>query len=100
VLKKAGAVAAIAAGLMMIGAPAFATTGEGHEGHEGHSHGYHWNNGPLLSVLNGNNVNGTVGACGNNVGVLGGAVPINSPVFVDNCAAGGIVDGDDVDFEG
>ncbi|MEO6088212.1 MAG: hypothetical protein ABIQ18_34375 [Umezawaea sp.] len=101
-LKKAGAVAAIAAGLMMIAAPAFATTGEGHEGHEGHghSHGYHWNNGPLLSVLNGNNVNATVGACGNNVGVLGGAVPINSPVFVDNCAAGGIIDGDDVNFEG
>jgi hypothetical protein len=99
VLKKAGAVAAIAAGLMMIAAPAFATTGEGHEGH-GHGHGYHWNNGPLLSVLNGNNVNGTIGACGNNVGVLGGAVPINSPVFVDNCAAGGIIDGDDVNFEG
>ena len=95
-LKKAGAVAAIAAGLMMLGSPAFATTGEGHHGHGGH----HWNNGPLLSVLNGNNVNGTIGACGNNVGVLGAAVPINSPVFVDNCAAGGIVDGDDVNFEG
>ncbi|PRY46717.1 hypothetical protein [Umezawaea tangerina] len=102
-LKKAGAVAAIAAGLMMIGAPAFATTGVGHddEGHgHGHSHGYHWNNGPLLSVLNGNNVNGTIGACGNNVGVLGAAVPINSPSITDNCAAGGIVDGDDVNFEG
>jgi hypothetical protein len=91
VLKKAGAVAAIAAGLMMIGSPAFATTGGGHP---------HWNNGPLLSVLNGNNVNATVGACGNNVGVFGAAVPINSPVFIDNCAAGGIVDGDDVNFEG
>jgi hypothetical protein len=88
VLKKAGAVAAVAAGLMMIGSPAFAT---------GHAE---WNNGGLLSALNSNNVNVTGGVCGNNVGVLGGAVPINSPVFVDNCAAGGIDDGDDVNFEG
>jgi hypothetical protein len=91
VLKKAGAVAAIAAGLMMLGSlgsPAFA------EGAPS------WNNGGLLSALNSNNVNATAGVCGNNVGVLGAAVPINSPVFVDNCAAGGIVDGDDVNFEG
>jgi hypothetical protein len=88
VLKKAGAVAAVAAGLMMIGSPAFA------EGAPS------WNNGGLLSALNSNNVNATAGVCGNNVGVLGAAVPINSPVFVDNCAAGGIGDGDDVNFEG
>jgi hypothetical protein len=88
VLKKAGAVAAVAAGLMMIGSPAFA------EGAPS------WNNGGLLSALNSNNVNVTAGVCGNNVGVLGAAVPVNSPVFVDNCAAGGIVDGDDVNFEG
>lgn len=92
-LKKAGAAAAIAAGLVVLGSPAFATTG-------GHHHHHHWNNGPLLSALNGNNVNTTAGACGNNVGVFGAAVPINSPVFVENCAAGGIVDGDDVNFEG
>ncbi len=88
-LKKAGAVAGIAAGLMMLGSPAFATT-----------HAYSWDNGPLVSVLNGNNLNAVIGACGNNVGVAGGAVPINSPSIVGNCAAGGIVDGDDVNFEG
>ena len=86
-LKKAGAAAAIAAGLMMIGSPAFAAPGHAE-----------WNNGGLLSAANGNNVNVTGGVCGNNVAVLGAAVPVNSPVFVDNCAAGGI--DDDVDFEG
>lgn len=90
-LKKAGVVAAAAAGLMMLGSPAFASTA--------HDHGYHWTNGPLLSVLNGNNINAVVGACGNNVGVLGAAVPINSPSITDNCAAGGVVDGDDVNFD-
>ncbi|GAA0215496.1 hypothetical protein GCM10010492_11620 [Saccharothrix mutabilis subsp. mutabilis] len=88
-LKKAGAVVGVAAGLLMLGSPAFAA-GEG----------FQWNNGPLLSALNGNNVNAVVGVCGNNVGVLGAAVPINSPYFIDNCAAGGIVDGDDVNFYG
>ncbi|PRY46716.1 hypothetical protein [Umezawaea tangerina] len=87
-LKKAGVVAAVAAGLMMIGSPAFA---------EGHAT---WNNGGLLSALNGNNANVTAGVCGNNVGVLGAAVPINSPSITGNCAAGAIVDGDDVNFEG
>ncbi|GLZ35559.1 hypothetical protein Lesp02_77460 [Lentzea sp. NBRC 105346] len=91
-LKKAGAVAAAATGLMMIVAPA-AMAGEGHGGH-------HWKNGPLLVALNGNNLNGTVGACGNNVGVFGGAVPINSPSITETCAAGGIVDGDDLTTEG
>ncbi|CAL9635695.1 hypothetical protein SUDANB95_06176 [Actinosynnema sp. ALI-1.44] len=88
-LKKAGAVIGVAAGLLMLGSPAFAA-GEG----------FQWNNAPLLSALNGNNVNAVVGVCGNNVGVLGAAVPINSPYFIDNCAAGGIVDGDDVNFYG
>jgi hypothetical protein len=88
VLKKAGAVAAVAAGLMMIGSPAFA------EGSPS------WNNGGLLSALNGNNVNVTGGVCGNNVGVFGAAVPVNSPVFIHSCAAGGIDDGSDVNFEG
>jgi hypothetical protein len=88
VLKKAGAVAAVAAGFMMIGSPAFAVDSPS------------WNNGGLLSALNSNNVNVTGGVCGNNVGVLGAAVPVNSPVFVDNCAAGGIDDGNDVNFEG
>ncbi|MEU7529201.1 hypothetical protein AB0A74_25980 [Saccharothrix sp. NPDC042600] len=88
-LKKAGAVVGVAAGLLMLGSPAFAA-GEG----------FQWNSAPLVSALNGNNVNAVVGVCGNNVGVLGAAVPINSPYFIDNCAAGGIVDGDDVNFYG
>ncbi|TWP48619.1 hypothetical protein FKR81_27205 [Lentzea tibetensis] len=87
-VKKVGAVAAAAAGLMMIAAPAAMADG----GHGGH----HWKNGPLLVALNGNNLNGTIGACGNNVGVFGGAVPINSPSITETCAAGGISDGDDL----
>ncbi|MDX3658639.1 hypothetical protein PV646_15135 [Streptomyces sp. ID05-26A] len=85
-MKKACAVVAAAAALSLAFAPA-AMAGEGH-GHGGH----HWKNGPLLVLLNGNNLNGTIGACGNNVGVLGGAVPINSPSITETCAAGGIVD--------
>ncbi len=92
-LKKAGAVAAIAAGFMMIASPAFAGEPEDH-------HGAHWDNGGLVSAANGNNLNLVAGVCGNNVGVLGGAVPFNSPSIVDNCAAGGVIDGDDVNFWG
>lgn len=88
-MKKVGAVAAAAAGLMMIAAPAAMADG-----------GHHWKNGPLLVALNGNNLNGTIGACGNNVGVFGGAVPINSPSITETCAAGGISDGDDLSHEG
>ncbi len=86
-MKKVCAAVAAAAALSLAFAPA-AMAGEGHEGHGGH----HWKNGPLLVLLNGNNLNGTIGACGNNVGVLGGAVPINSPSITETCAAGGIVD--------
>jgi hypothetical protein len=85
-VKKACAAVVAAAALSLAFAPA-AMAGEGH-GHGGH----HWKNGPLLVLLNGNNLNGTIGACGNNVGVLGGAVPINSPSITETCAAGGIVD--------
>ncbi|KAA2263229.1 hypothetical protein F0L68_10430 [Solihabitans fulvus] len=87
-LKKAGVIAAAAAGLMMLGSPAFAA--DAHDGartHEG------WHPHSLINVLNGNNVNGVLGVCGNNVGVLGAAVPINSPSITHNCAAGGIVGG-------
>ena len=89
-MKKACAVVAAAAALSLAFAPA-AMAGEGHDhGHGGYGH--QWKNGPLLVLLNGNNLNGTIGACGNNVGVLGGAVPINSPSITETCAAGGIVD--------
>ena len=83
-MKKVCAAVVAAAALSLAFAPA-AMAGESHGGH-------HWKNGPLLVLLNGNNVNANVGACGNNVGVLGGAVPINSPSITGTCAAGGIVD--------
>ena len=88
-MKKTCAAVLAAAALSLAFAPA-AMAGEGHD--HGHGYGHHWSNGPLLVLLNGNNLNGTVGACGNNVGVLGGAVPINSPSITETCAAGGIVD--------
>ncbi|ANZ36334.1 hypothetical protein BBK82_09930 [Lentzea guizhouensis] len=87
-LKKVGAALGVAAALMVVGSPAMADPD------------YTWHNAPLLSVLNANNVNAVVGACGNNVGVLGGAVPINSPSITETCAAGGIVDGDDLNHWG
>ncbi|MEJ2855432.1 MULTISPECIES: hypothetical protein [unclassified Saccharothrix] len=102
-LKKAGAIAGIAAGLMMLGSPAFAATGTpGGWDDDGGNGGPQVNNGGLASVVNGNNVNAVVGLCGNNVGagIAAFAVPINSPIFVDNCAAGGVVDGDDANFYG
>ncbi|HEX7308251.1 hypothetical protein [Lentzea sp.] len=88
-MKKAIAAVAAAAALSLAFAPA-AMAGEGHQDYPGQ--GYHWSNGPLLVLLNGNNLNGTIGACGNNVGVLGAAVPINSPSLTGSCAAGGVVD--------
>ncbi|MEU7475630.1 hypothetical protein AB0A63_06580 [Lentzea sp. NPDC042327] len=88
-LKKACAAAAAAAGLMMLGVGMASAAPD-----------FDQSNGGLLSVLNGNNVDAVVGVCGNNVGVLGAAVPVNSPSITETCAAGGIVDGDDVNFEG
>jgi hypothetical protein len=81
VLKKAGAVFGAAASFLMVASsPAMAVNHE-------------WENAPLLIVGNANNVNANVGACGDNVGVLGGAVPINSPSITDTCAVSGIEDG-------
>jgi hypothetical protein len=92
VLKKAGVVAAAAAGLIMLGAPAFASTaslqGEGW-GHEGGQVGLV--NVSDVDILH--NVNTVVGACGDNVGVLGAAVPILSPSTTESCAGGGIANG-------
>jgi hypothetical protein len=97
-VKRTFAVVAAAAALSLAFAPA-AMAGEDDD-HHYHNHGFHQVNGSLLSVLNGNNVNAVVGVCGNNVGVLGAAVPIYSPSITETCAAGGIVDGDDVNVEG
>jgi len=92
VLKKAGVVAAAAAGLIMLGAPAFASTaslqGEGWDHHDGQVGLVNVSNVDIL-----HNVNAVVGACGDNVGVLGAAVPILSPSVTKNCAAGGIANG-------
>jgi hypothetical protein len=90
VLKQAGVVAAAAAaGLMILAAPALAGTPEGHAGH-GH--------GPSqVGLLNlddthiADNVNVPLGACGNDVGVLGAAVPIGSSNDTEHCSGGVIV---------
>jgi hypothetical protein len=106
VLKKAGVIAAAAAGLLMLGGPAFAgepSDGMG-MGEGGHHHGgiNGADNGQVglvnihnIPIANDWNLNAVVGACGDNVGVLGGAVPIMSPSITGNCAAGGIMDNDD-----
>ena len=96
-MKRTFAVVAAAAALSLAFAPAAMAGGD--DDHH-HYHGFHQTNGSLLSVLNGNNVNAVVGVCNNNVGVLGAAVPINSPMITETCAAGGIVDGDDVNVDG
>lgn len=93
-LKKAGVVAAAAAGLIMLGAPAFASTAS-LQG-EGWDHWEHPGQVGLVNVSNVDilhNVNAVVGACGDNVGVLGAAVPVMSPVFTKTCASGGIANG-------
>jgi hypothetical protein len=82
VLKKAGAALGVAAAFIAVGSPAMAVSHE-------------WENAPLLIVGNANNLNLVGGVCGNNVGVLGAAVPVNSPSITETCAAGGIEDGDD-----
>jgi hypothetical protein len=87
VLKKAGAALGVAAAFLAVGSPAMAV-----QGHE-------WENAPLLVVGNANNLNLVGGVCGNNVGVLGGAVPVNSPSITETCAAGGIEDGDDWGYD-
>jgi hypothetical protein len=93
VLKKAGVVAAAAAGLIMLGAPAFASTAS----LQGEGWGHHGDGQVgLVNVSNVDilhNVNTVVGACGDNVGVLGAAVPVMSPVFTKTCASGGIANG-------
>ncbi len=91
-LKKACVAAVATAGLMMFGVTGMASAAP--------ADGFHQVNGSLLSALNDNNVNAVVGACGNNVGVLGAAVPLYSPSITETCAAGGVVDGDDGNVNG
>ncbi|WP_243727047.1 hypothetical protein [Actinocrispum wychmicini] len=95
-------IAAAAAGLLMLGGPAFAGgndgMGDGHHNY-GHAHGINnAANGQVglvnlndIDIIKNINLNAVVGACGNNVGVLGAAVPILSPSITGNCASGGIM---------
>ncbi len=58
-LKKASTVAAVVAGLMMVGAPAFAVAGEPHE-HE-HEHGHEHGNGHVWQGEDGGTLNDQFG---------------------------------------
>jgi hypothetical protein len=92
VLKKAGVIAAAAAGLLMLGGPAFA--GQSHH----HTRGVNEAHGGQVGLVNLNDIdilkdidiNLIAGVCGNNVGVLGAAVPVLSPSITESCASGGI----------
>jgi hypothetical protein len=94
VLKKAGIAAAVAAGVLMIGAPAFAGQGKSPRHGVNNAHGGQVGliNLNDIDILKDININGVLGLCNNNVGVLGGAVPILSPQITGSCAAGGIDD--------
>jgi hypothetical protein len=87
-LKKAGVIAAAAAGLLMLGAPAFAAPGV-NNAHGGQVGLININDVDIAKDIN---INLIAGVCGNNVGVLGAAVPVLSPSIVKNCASGGIGD--------
>lgn len=82
--------AAVTAGLMALGSPAFASGYGGYGDHGGHHHGG-GNDG--INILNDNNVSvAPIQACGNNVAVLGLAAPIASPQYTQ-CVNAPIVEG-------
>lgn len=103
-VKKAGLIiAAAAAGLLMIGGPAFA--GEPGDGGSGGGGSWPGGHGDLLiedhadpqvglvnlqgiDVAKDINLNAVIGACGNQVL----AIPLLSPPATGSCASGGIVD--------
>jgi hypothetical protein len=114
-LKKFGfVIATAAAGMVMFGGLASATSG--HHDH-GRGHDHDWHNYGQVGLVNLNNtdvlhnVNGTLGFCGNDVNVLGVQVPIRDsangigiPLLspgvheagsdqLASCASGGVVDG-------
>jgi hypothetical protein len=92
VLKKAGVIAAAAAGLLMLGAPAFAGEGHGRGINDAHGGQVGLINLNDIDILKDININLIAGVCGNNVGVLGAAVPVLSPSIVHSCAGGGIAE--------
>jgi hypothetical protein len=94
VFKKAGVVAAAAAGLLMLGGPAFAGEGHGHDDHVNNT-----TNGQLglvnlndIDILKDINVNVPIGVCNNNIGVLAVIVPVLSPQGAGSCSSGAIID--------
>jgi hypothetical protein len=91
VLKKAGVVAAAAAGILMLAGPAFAAPSHARDNdtHNGQVGLINLND---IDILKDINLNLIAGVCGNNVGVLGAAVPILSPSITHSCAGGGIDD--------
>ncbi|GGM68845.1 hypothetical protein GCM10012275_44130 [Longimycelium tulufanense] len=78
--KTAGVVAATAAGLAMMSAPAMA----GGYGHHGEIEDNDWNG--AVNILNANQIQIPICVAQNNIGVLGAAVPILSPMFMGTCA--------------
>lgn len=81
--RAAGTALAVAAGIMALGAPAFAS--EHHHATDTDVHHNHTYNG--ISALNENNIQVPIGVCNNNVGALiGAAVPILSPQTVGHCS--------------
>lgn len=77
--RVAGVVVAAAAGIMALGAPAFAS--EHNDVDVNHNHEY---NG--VNVLNENNVQVPIGLCNNNVAGLGLVIPILSPQTAGDCS--------------
>ena len=108
-LKKASTVAAVVAGLMMLGAPAFALAGEPHEhdDHHGHDgdHGGHsqsWAGGDggdvadqfgLINFGNDSDLASNLNVCQTEVNVIG--VPVLSQNDESVCAATDNDDNDD-----
>jgi hypothetical protein len=92
VLKKAGVIAAAAAGILMLGAPAFAGQAHHRDVNSAHNGQVGLVNLNDIDILKDINVNLIAGVCGNNVGVLGAAVPVLSPSITHSCAGGGIED--------
>jgi hypothetical protein len=88
--KKAGVVAAAVAGVLMVGGPAFANDSQGvNNADDGQLGLVNLND---IDIAKDIDLNGVLGVCGNNVGVLGAAVPILSPQATGSCAAGEIDD--------
>lgn len=80
--RSAAVVAAAAAGLMALGAPAFAASPMG--GHESVHHNHEANG---VTAGDDNDIQVPIGACNNNVAaVIAAVVPVLSPQTVGHCS--------------